>query len=164
MNVTRPNRHTSGFTLLELMITISIVAIFAGIGVPSFSRLIADQRVHAAAGELQAALWRTRAAAIHLNRDVTLVPATICAGWESGWVAYHPTDKTRELVHADPPQAVTVTSEISSLTYRGSGRLRGQAGTITFEISSKRDQGAQQRCLRIDPSGQPIVIREGCSG
>lgn len=113
MSMTRPDRHARGFTLIELMISITIVAIFAGIGVPSFSRLIADQRVHAAAGELQAALWRTRAAAIHFNRDVTLVPATTEGGWESGWVAYHPTEKTQELVSGEPPRAVTVTSKPS---------------------------------------------------
>jgi type IV fimbrial biogenesis protein FimT len=63
-----------GFTLLELMLVITIAAILSGIGVPSFSRFIAEQRTIAAASDIQMALWRVRSEAIRLRADVRLVP------------------------------------------------------------------------------------------
>ncbi|WP_213458723.1 GspH/FimT family pseudopilin [Thiocapsa sp.] len=148
-----------GFTLLELMMTIAIVAIFAGIGVPSFTRTIANHRVHAAGSDLQTALWRTRSEAIRLNRDVTLQPASSETGWEGGWVAL-PAGATETLLSGDALKGVTLSGGPASVVYRASGRAR--SGTATFEIASKQDRDAPKRCLRIDPSGQPMLSDGGC--
>ncbi|MFB1486230.1 MULTISPECIES: GspH/FimT family pseudopilin [unclassified Thiocapsa] len=161
-----PHAHSPGaahgFTLLELMMTIAIVAIFAGIGVPSFTRTIANHRVHAAASDLQTALWRTRSEAIRLNRDVTLQPASSEAGWEGGWVAL-PSGATETLLSGDAFRGVTLSGGPASVVYRASGRARSDtATTATFEIASKQDRDAPKRCLRIDPSGQPMLSDGGC--
>lgn len=158
MNLTRPHRHTRGFTLIELMISITILAIFAGIGVPSFATLIADQQVHAAASNLQAALWRTRSEAIRLNRDVTLQPLSE-AGWEGGWVAMA-AGSNDALLRGDAVKGVMLSGGPTSVVYRASGRSRG--GVATFEIASKSGRGTKIRCLRIDPSGQPMLQEGGC--
>ncbi len=153
---------TSGFTLLELMLVITIVAILAGIGVPSFTRFIADQRVHAAASDLQAALWRARSESIRLNRDVILAPLSADEGWESGWTATSTAVPGVELIRRDPVTAVTLSTGQAAVTYRSSGRLRGQTVGAAFEVASKSDAGAKKRCVRIEPSGQPTVRDGGC--
>lgn len=155
----KPNK---GFTLLELMIVVSIVAIFAGIGVPSFSRLIANQRVHAAASDLQTALWRARSEAIRLNTQVVLSPAISADGWESGWVAPNPRANGQELISHVALSGVTVTvgsSAPASVTYRPSGRA---TSTMTIEVASKTDSGAEPRCIRIDLGGRPLMRKGGC--
>jgi type IV fimbrial biogenesis protein FimT len=152
----------SGFTLLELMLVITIVAILAGIGVPSFARFIAEQRVHAAASDLQAALWRARSEAIRLNRDVVLAPLITDDGWESGWTATSTAVPGVELIRREPVAAVTLSTGQADVTYRASGRLRGQNVSAAFEVASKSDGGAKKRCVRVEPSGQPTIRDGGC--
>jgi type IV fimbrial biogenesis protein FimT len=160
--IREPAACHSGFTVLELMLVITIVAILAGIGVPSFSRFIAEQRVHAAASDLQAAFVRARSEAIRLNRDVVLAPLNADAGWESGWTATSPALPGVEVMRRDPVTAVTLSTGQADVTYRGSGRLRGQTGGAAFEVASKSDAAAKKRCVRIEPSGQPTIRDGGC--
>lgn len=55
-----------GFTLIELMIVLAIVAVLGAIALPSYSEYIRRaHRVHARAGLLQAQQWMERAATAH---------------------------------------------------------------------------------------------------
>lgn len=50
-------RTASGFTLVELMVTVAVAAIFAAIATPSFRELIAKQRMRSASSALLESLW-----------------------------------------------------------------------------------------------------------
>lgn len=151
-----------GFTLLELMLVVTIAAILSGIGVPSFARFIAEQRTIAAASDIQMALWRVRSEAIRLRADIGLVPADPEAGWESGWVAVDPTTSGHELMRRGPLVGVTLAGGPSQILYRASGRLRGTAMS-GIEIASKTNSAVEKRCVHIDLSGQPMMVKGGCS-
>lgn len=71
----------NGFTLLELMITVAIVAIVAGIAYPSLQDLLASQRVRAASSALHESLIMTRAEALKRNTAVRLVTSGLSDGW-----------------------------------------------------------------------------------
>ena len=77
--------RSRGFTLIELMVVISIMAVLLGIGVPSFKSFIAGQRVKTAAGDFSLALVFARSEAIKRNADVTVTAAssgaTGCGGY-----------------------------------------------------------------------------------
>ncbi len=66
-------RHT-GFTLIELMITIVLVALILGLGVPSFVEFSRNNRMTGAANDLLADLNLARTASVKRH-----VPVTICA-------------------------------------------------------------------------------------
>lgn len=150
-----------GFTLLELMLVITIAAILSGIGVPSFSRFIAEQRTIAAASDIQMALWRVRSEAIRLRADIALVPSDAQAGWESGWVAMDPTTDGHELIRHGPLVGVTLAGGPTQILYRASGRLRG-AAVSGIEIASKTNGSVEKRCVNIDLTGQPMMAKGGC--
>lgn len=87
-----PATHTSkagrsrGFTLIELMVTLVVLAVVMGIAAPSFSDMINRNRLTAAANELVSALQVARMEAIRRNARVMLCPSTdgsACAG--SDW-------------------------------------------------------------------------------
>ena len=64
--------RTSGFTLIEMIVVISIVAILAAIAVPSFSTLLEGRRVRTDAEQVRDLLVRARQEALQRNAPVTV--------------------------------------------------------------------------------------------
>ncbi|GAA5525064.1 hypothetical protein Maes01_01624 [Microbulbifer aestuariivivens] len=64
------SKRSMGFTLIELMIVVAILAIVTTIGVPSFNTLIKDNRLTAAANDLVGALQFARAEAVRRGRTI----------------------------------------------------------------------------------------------
>ena len=67
-------KKCNGFTLIELMISVSIVAIVAAIVIPNFNEFIVRMRVDNEISQLHRLLLTARNSAINANRDVTLCP------------------------------------------------------------------------------------------
>jgi type IV fimbrial biogenesis protein FimT len=78
-------RVSRGFTLVELMVTVALVAILAMTAIPSFKNTIIRNRVSAASSDLLAALNYARSEAITQGTDITLEEATSGGGLVSGW-------------------------------------------------------------------------------
>lgn len=70
-----------GFSLIELLVTLSILIILLSVTVPSFSGLVADARVSETHNRLRAALALARSEAILQNQRITL-----CASLEGACV------------------------------------------------------------------------------
>ena len=83
----------SGFTLVELMIVIVVLAIILTLGVPSFRSIIQNNRATTTANDLVAALQTARSEALKLRADVTVCPSAGGAAcddgsddWSVGWI------------------------------------------------------------------------------
>jgi type IV fimbrial biogenesis protein FimT len=72
-----------GFTLVELMVALVVLAILVSLGLPSFRDLIASQRERAAASALYDSLVLARAEAIKRNTiaSLTVKDADLASGW-----------------------------------------------------------------------------------
>lgn len=79
-----------GFTLVELMVTIAVVAILAMIAAPSMSSMLAKQRLNSTTRDLAATLSQARSQAALLRREVTVTlnstaaPTTTSFSWAPG--------------------------------------------------------------------------------
>lgn len=62
--------RSAGFTLIELMIVVTILGIVMAIGVPSFNSMIKNNRLVAASNDLAGALHFARAEAVRRGRSV----------------------------------------------------------------------------------------------
>ena len=79
-------RVCSGFTLIELMITVSILGILLGIGLPSFVTFINNNKITAEANSLIYSFHMARSEAIKRGTDVQVSLAFINdRSWPSGW-------------------------------------------------------------------------------
>ncbi len=101
------NRLDKGFTLIELMVTISVVAILATIAIPSFQNFIRQTRVTTQATDFITVLNYARSEAIKQNRAVTVCKSTdlaTCAvggSWAQGWIAFVDVNKDGAVSAAD---------------------------------------------------------------
>lgn len=69
-------RDDRGYTMVELMITLAVLAILLVMAVPSFTSIINTNRLTGQANELVADLQFARAEAIRRNQRVTFCPST----------------------------------------------------------------------------------------
>lgn len=74
--------RSNGFTLIDLIITLSVLSILLTVGLPSFSAQIQHARVKTATYSLAEAISLTRAQAVFANNRATIRKQN---EWESGW-------------------------------------------------------------------------------
>lgn len=75
--------RTTGFTLLELVITVAVLAIALGIAIPSFQGITNRNRLTSIANELVGAVQLARMEALRRNQRVVVCPTTdgsACSG------------------------------------------------------------------------------------
>ncbi|CAM3535822.1 hypothetical protein GCM10016272_11410 [Psychrobacter glaciei] len=73
-NLPYPLRMTSsGFTLIELMVTIAVLAIIVSIAAPSISNQLANQRVSSTVSSIESALKEAKAESIILRTGISVV-------------------------------------------------------------------------------------------
>src|ERR1043165_1245229 len=101
-------RHR-GFTLIELMLGITVLAILLGIGVPSFNEMIRNNRLVEQSNELVAVLNYARSESLTRGIRVSACPANgnVCSGgtdWNTGILVF--TDDTGTTGVLDAPNDV----------------------------------------------------------
>lgn len=65
-------RNNRGFTLIELMVTIAVMAIIAMMAAPSFNRIIQNQNLNRSSQELTAQFNQARSQAVLERREITV--------------------------------------------------------------------------------------------
>jgi len=150
-----------GFTLVEALVTLTILVVLVGVGAPSFAWFNQTTRIRTAAFDLVADLDFARSEAIKRNADVVVAP--IAAGgttsWNNGWTvaAAGTTLRQRGALGGQ----VAFDTEPAALTYDGAGRVI--AGGITnFQICPPSRGTLSGRTIRVDPSGLSRSTKTVC--
>lgn len=84
----------SGFSLVELLVALSIVVILMAIAAPGFQQLMAATSMTSQANEFVTALSFTRSEAVKRNTRVTICKSsagtacTTTGAWQQGWIVF----------------------------------------------------------------------------
>ncbi len=144
--------EAKGFTLVELMIAISVLGILSAVALPSLTDLVRGQRVKSATSDVFASLIYARSEAIKRAADVRIVPNT--PDWATGWRVQDTGGNTLKV--QDAIAGVTVSPAAATITFRRDGRLTAVA-TVEFVLSSPASTAITARCVRLSPSGRPNI-------
>lgn len=153
-----------GFTLIEMMITIAVLAILLGIAVPSFQTIILNQRIKTASFDLFSAIDYTRAEAIKRNASITLRAGASADGdWASGWRVVDSTNNPLRSWSAVSNLTVTEKqSGATTLTYGKDGRLTSAAAPKLEIAPANAATGVSSRCIQVDLSGRATTQAGAC--
>ena len=149
--------RNAGFTIVELMIVVLILAILTALAVPSMRDMIRNQRVKTASFDVFAGLILARSEAIKRNISITLTPSG--GSWTQGWTA---TDANGQTVARQDPfdSTITVVGPGGTVVFSGVGRANAIA---SFTISSTTIPAANYRCVKLDMSGRPVSSMGACT-
>lgn len=88
-------QHETGFTLIEMMVTVAIVAILASLALPSFRTMLVKRAVVAAADTMVTDFRYARSEALKRSNLVSVCASsngTTCTGagaaWKDGWIIF----------------------------------------------------------------------------
>lgn len=172
-----PTRQ-AGFTLTELLIVVTIVAITAAFALPSFNDAITRNRIASQSNEFIAAVNLARTASLELNSGGGVCGAndtlTGCGGsWENGWLVW--ADRNRDgAVGANEILSIGRISRddrlvgITDIRFDGRGRRiqpAPGAGATSLEIQPVGCSSGKEhrRILVINPLGSVTVTKGVCS-
>ncbi len=164
-----------GHTLFELLVTLSLVALIFGLGLPAFGGLVADKRLRVETDALFHAVHLARKASITRRRVITLcasIDGTTCdAGnaWSRGWIMFEndarqgagtrlPHEKLLKYHIVD--ERVKLRSNRHSYAFR-STHLRATNGSIAVCDPAGR---ARSRALVVSYTGRPRVATRTTRG
>lgn len=181
---TTSKNKSAGFTLIELIVTVSMVAILMSIAVPSFKKMIDDNRLSTGTNELVSALILARSEALKRSQNVTVCASTdqtTCSGkdFAAGWLVFVDCgtagtkdsnsdcngngDFTEYGIDDDPiikagssiaNMTITKNSTASSLSYSFAGRLTGTTPTTFSVTPSKSSTGDRAKNIVASRTGR----------
>lgn len=177
MHRNRTVATASGFTLVELIITIAIAAILLAIALPSFKSSIRSNRVATRTNSLIATFNLARTEAIRNNHGAGVCPSsagTSCNGvdWDQGWLVWSDEDASGTLDadetvirYVQPAENLDLVSAQDKFVFDRRGRLTEPAGTAQLVLKpADCPVGAKlHRTIVVSTVGQVRYEKGPCS-
>lgn len=185
----RSNQHRlnssqpQGFTLVELMITLVVLAILVAIAAPNFREVSLNSRSNGNINTLVADLSMARSEAVKHARPVTV--AADPGGWSFGWQVFLDVRSTGTLVPGDGDQLIKIGEPVNpdnaaeanrfrlravtgaagagaalnEITFGASGQSRTPAAGARFALCRPDDDAEKSTGVRVDVSGRVQSVK-----
>lgn len=169
----------AGFTLVELLVVMLLMAIFLSLAMPSLAGMANSMRLTTATNSLFSSLLFARSEAIKRNSRVVVCKSAsgnACigtGGWEQGWIVFHDPNNNASLDAGEivlsreqaVPYPIRLTGNepvVSYVSYTPTGKTNYtsgafQAGTLTICIESATQVEARE--IKINIAGRPRTLK-----
>lgn len=158
------NNKQSGFTLIEVVVVLGIIAIIASLAAISFTEWRSESTSRATLAKLRSLLVVTRMEAIKRGSSVMLCSSstgTSCSGsFNDGWILFHDANANNEL-DADEPILVTEGNDFSNLLVTVTDPSGNELEQIAFNYRGFPSQNAVVTASKGDYSGNFSLSRLG---
>ncbi|MGH8232048.1 MAG: GspH/FimT family pseudopilin [Steroidobacteraceae bacterium] len=166
-----PTMRSAGFTMLEVVMVMAIVAILLAIGVPSFRYVTTANRMAAEVNGLIGDMQYARAEAIKEGQNVLVCVSTngtACNNsnsWANGWIVCTSTvnlgacDTTvvfrgqKSFATLGSSDTFVADANTSGVTFNREGFAVGLAGPVTVTLHNSTNVSSFTRCLQVSAVG-----------
>jgi len=170
-----------GFTLVELMVTVAIIAILAAIAFPSFEATMRSNRVATTTNELIASFALARSEALRSPggaRVCSSTDGTTCTGtdWSNGWIVWididgsggqpAPASGDRVVRYSQAKPGIVITAAAGAanldIPFDQRGYLVGGARALTLASEECPSSAPLVRTFAVRATGGTAVTRGNC--
>lgn len=167
-------KKAQGFTLIEVMVALTIMGVLLAIGAPALSDFLTNSRLRGVAIEIRDGLQGARMEALRCNKAITFT--TSGAGWsytDCSNASRSRTARTNEssLVIKRGPLAspVVIDASNNTITFNSSGRATSGSGQFnisapgtTYRLQINVNAGGMIRVCNPDTSGNNPKPADAC--
>ena len=165
-------RSTCGFTLIEMMVTVAVLAIIMMVAAPNLAGFVRSSKVRSAQSELIASLMLARSEAAKRGVTVGVAASAPVAGKEfsKGWTVWVDTNEdgvvdSGEVVIRTYPSlndavVLGTTGGISAVAFNSSGFLTPSTA-VNFKACGASDT-TKGFAIRLDPVGLADIQEVAC--
>lgn len=155
-------RIQKGFTLVELMVTVAVMAILLGIAVPSFNDAMLGSKLTTYSNNFVASAALARSEALKRNVATTLCVssngASCTAGsWEAGWIVLSGATVIRQQSAAATGFKIIEATAKTSLTFQPAGV--GATSATMKVCRATPTVGSQERSVTLSATGRAVVSK-----
>ncbi len=174
------NQKSAGFTLIELMVAMTLLIITMTIAIPSMQSTIQNNRAISVTNDLVASLNLARSEAIKRGVSVSICPAsdqnfTACgSNWNNGWLIFVNPDENNVFANsaAEPlirvqqvtGQGLSISSApaVTQATYNSAGFAAAGTGNLNFSLTASNCTGNHARNVAISVTGRITTTQTAC--